>query len=176
MHCKICTATCDIFGLLHYSSASPLAVFLLRYSLHARRCSSPNANTVTPRPVLGPHTRGSACRLGGLPPPPHCPACCLAPKSHWLVARCVRCVHAFSLRSPCTPIHLPIRTTGGGYDGPKSRVTLRVHTPRFRPRRRPCSHLRRTPCDQDDQPADKAGASHAGAHDCHCALPFRVRA
>ena len=121
-------------------------------------------------------TAGPLRGLVGLPPLPHCPACCVALKSHWLVARCVCCVPAFSLRSSCTPIHLPTRTTGGGHDGPKSPVTLRVHAPRFRLRRRPCSHLRRTPCDQDDQPADKAGASHAGAHDCHCALPFRVRA
>ena len=109
-----------------------------------------------------------------------CRSCLTAPPPAWRPsrtgwsARCVRCVPAFSLRSSCTPIHLPTRTTGGGHDGPKSPVTLRVHAPRFRLRRRLCSHLRRTPCDQDDQPADKAGASHAGAHDGRCALPWRA--
>ena len=41
-------------------------------------------------------------------------------------------------------------------------------------RRRPCSHLRRARSDQDDQPADQAGPSHAGAHDGHCTLPCRA--
>ena len=122
----------------------------------------------------GPHTRGSAS-------PARWPA---APASLPLLLRGAQvalagsslralCACVLPVRSPCTPIHLPTRTTGG-HDGPKSPVTLRVHAPRFRLRRRPCSHLRRTPCDQDDQPADKAGASHAGAHDGRCALPFRA--
>ena len=125
----------------------------------------------------------SACLVCGCPArlPSHASAMCDArprasvpPRSRLLRACCALPACDLSCMRFPAPCETPAQPQRCVARPPTRRLRdADERGPHFRPRR-PCSHLRGARSDQDDQPADRAGSSNAGAHEVTARSHFRA--